>query len=319
MQTCPELSILLVSWNSRELTLECLRSIYRETSQTAFEVIVLDNASQDGSVEAIASEFPQVRIMAEAVNHGFALGTNIQAAAAKGDMLLLLNTDTVVLNGAIDRLMEFSRQRPAAKIWGGRTLFGDGSLNATSCWGSLTLWNQFCLASGLTAAFRRSRLFNPRAYPGWNRDSARPVDIISGCFLLMHREFWNRLGGFDPMFFMYGEDTDLCMRAVSAGASPAITPDATIIHYGGGSTRSHARKICQISAAHISIIKRHFSIATRKPAQVSVIGWVLIRHLAFTLLGVLRPAQFAEQSATWSEAWSKRSEWRNGYCQGNST
>ena len=127
----PELSILLVNWNTRQLTLECLASVIAETTRTEYEIIVVDNGSSDGSAEAIARAFPHVRLIESRENLGFARATNLQACEARGDKLLLLNTDTVVLDGAIDALMEFSRREPQARIWGGRTLFADGSLNAT--------------------------------------------------------------------------------------------------------------------------------------------------------------------------------------------
>ena len=253
----PELSILLVNWNTRDMTLECLRSVYAQTTRTTFEVIVVDNASSDGSAEAIAREFPQVILMAESENHGFGRATNLQAARARGQQILLLNTDTVVLDQAIDALVEFSRRTPQARIWGGRTLFADGSLNPTSCWGRPTPWTQLCFATGLSARFPRSTLFNARAYPGWARDSEREVAIVTGCLLLIDADFWRELGGFDPAFFMYGEETDLCMRAARLGARPMITPDATIIHYGGGSTTSKADKIVRLMACNITLSRKH--------------------------------------------------------------
>src|SRR5690606_28786133 len=137
-------------------------------------------------------------------NHGFAKGNNIAAARARGEYLLLLNPDTVVRDGAIDRLMAFAEREPRARIWGGRTLFADGSLNTSSCWRRMSLWNIFCRTAGLTGVFPRSALFNSEAYGGWDRGTERQVDIVSGCFFLIARADWKRLGGFDPVFAMYG-------------------------------------------------------------------------------------------------------------------
>lgn len=315
-QSQPELSILLISWNTRQMTLDCIASIYAQTSDTNFEVIVLDNASTDGSVEAIREQFPQVVVMAETVNHGFSVGTNLQVPRAWGSKILLLNTDTVVLDRAIDNLMAFSRRQPQAKIWGGRTLFGDLSLNPTSCYGRLTPWNQLSQALGLTALFPRSPLFNPRAYPGWKRDSEREVDIVTGCLLLIEKAFWEELGGFNAGYFMYGDDTDLCARAIALGARPMITPAATIIHYGGGSTRSHTRKICQISAAHIAIIKQHYPRGWRNFGAATIVANVWIRRVGYGLAALLRPSRFGEVAANWRAAWGQREEWRHGYPSG---
>lgn len=311
--TRPKLSILLVNWNTREMTLECLRSIYRETLTTPFEVIIVDNASADGSAEAIAREFPQVRLLAETVNHGFGRATNIQAEVALGEKLLLLNTDTVVLDRAIDHLMAFSHHNPAAKIWGGRTLFGDRTLNPTSCWGRLTPWNQFSQAAGLSALFPNSPLFNPRSYPGWKRDSEREVDIVTGCLLMIERDFWRTLGGFDSRFFMYGEETDLCLRARRIGARPMICPAATIVHYGGGSTSPGADKIVRISAAHISLMDKHFSRLGRWIGHLSIAGGVALRAAAFTVGALIAPGRCAAKGKTWRNAWQRRAEWVRGF------
>ncbi|MCK9543981.1 MAG: glycosyltransferase family 2 protein [Novosphingobium sp.] len=294
------------------MTLDCLRSVYAQTTWTPFEVIVVDNGSGDGSAEAIAREFPQVRLMAEAVNHGFARATNLQARAARAEKLLLLNTDTVVLDHAIDNLVAFSREHPEARIWGGRTLYADGSLNPTSCWGKMTFWTSFTFATGLSAAFPNSRLFNPRAYPGWRRDSIRRVDIVTGCLFLIDRDFWRELGGFDRRFFMFGEEADLCMRAAKKGARPMITPAATVIHYDGGSTRSRAGKLIHTLSSTIGMIDDHFPPLGRGPSRHMIAAAAGIRALAYGLAAKLNRERFGDAAATWTEVWKRRREWRNG-------
>ena len=124
----PDLSILIISYNTREMTLACLRSVAAQT-RTPHEIIVLDNASDDGSAAAIAAEFPDVTLLAETRNHGFARANNLAALQAKGAFLLLLNPDTLVLDGALDKPAGLRAPGPEARIWGGRTVFGDGSLN----------------------------------------------------------------------------------------------------------------------------------------------------------------------------------------------
>ena len=215
----PIVSILVISYNTKAMTLDCLRSIAAETS-VPHEVIVLDNASPDGSAAAIAAALPSTRLIASPENHGFAKGNNIAAGHARGEYLLLLNPDTLVLDGAIDKLVAFARRTPAAGIWGGRTLNADLSLNPMSVFGDQTLWSLFCRATGLTVAFRNSPLFNSEHYGGWARDSERAVQVVQGSFLLIPRRLWDELGGFDLSFVMYGEEADLCRRARARGASP---------------------------------------------------------------------------------------------------
>lgn len=309
----PELSILLVNWNTREMTLECLRSLFRETSRTAIEVILVDNASSDGSAEAIATEFPEVILMAEPVNHGFGRATNLQAKVARGEKLLLLNTDTVVLDGAIDALMDFSRQRPRAMIWGGRTLFADWTLNPTSCWTRPTPWNQFTEALCLSALFPKSRWLNPRTMPGWARDSEREVDIVTGCLLLIGRNLWERLGGFNERYFMYGEEVDLCLRARQFGARPAITPNATIIHYGGGSTTNSSQKICRGSAAQIQLAQDHFPKGWKRFGRWMIQLGIFNREIAFRILAAFRPKRFGPKAEVFRSVWLKRRAWAAGY------
>ena len=206
-------------------------------------------------------------LLAETANHGFAGANNLAARRARGEYLLLLNPDTLVLDGAVDRLLAFARANPRAGIWGGRTLYGDRSLNPASCWGRMTLWNLFCRASGLTGVFPRSELFNSEAYGGWDRGSERAVDIVTGCFLMIRRETWEALGGFDPAFFMYGEEADLCLRARALGAAPRVTPEAEIVHYGGAADTVRADKMVRLLSGKISLIDRHFPAWQRPLAR----------------------------------------------------
>lgn len=309
----PEVSVIVVSFNTREMTLDCLRSVAAQT-RVPHEVILIDNASKDGTAAAVAAGFPDVRLMAEAENHGFARANNIAARVARGEYILLLNPDTVVLDGAIDRLLAFARQEPQAKIWGGRTLYGDGSLNPTSCWGKMTLWSVICSATGLSSAFRRSALFNPEGYGDWQRDAEREVDIVCGAFLLIRREFWNRLGGFDLSYVMYGEEADLCLRARAMGAHPRMTPEATIIHYVGASEQVRGSKIVMLLKAKIRLIRDHFPAWQQGPAQWLFRLWPLSRYGAAAVMARLRGGEGTRLRAQgWKEVWARRAEWWNGW------
>jgi GT2 family glycosyltransferase len=312
----PALSVIVVSYNTRAMTLDCLASL-REQTRADFETIVVDNASTDGSAEAIAGRFPDMTLMAETANHGFAGANNLAARRARGEYLLLLNPDTLVLDGAVDRLLAFARANPRAGIWGGRTLYGDRSLNPASCWGRMTLWNLFCRASGLTGVFPRSELFNSEAYGGWDRDTEREVDIVTGCFLMIRRETWEALGGFDPAFFMYGEEADLCLRARALGAAPRVTPEAEIVHYGGAADTVRADKMVRLLSGKISLIDRHFPAWQRPLARGLFQAWPLSRMIATRALGaVTGRASTRASAASWSEIWARRAEWREGWRTG---
>lgn len=311
--TTPTVSILIVSYNTRNMILEAIRSA-RDQTRTPHEIIVVDNASTDGSPEAIAERFPDLRLMAEAENHGFARANNLAAREARGRFLLLLNPDTVVLDGAIDRLVSFALSRPDARIWGGRTLFADHSLNPASCWAAMSLRSLFYQATGLDSLFRQSGLFNLESYGGWRRDTERGVDIVAGCFLLIERAFWERLGGFDLTYFMYGEEADLCLRARALGARPRITPDAQIIHYAGASETVRADKMVRLLRAKATLIRRHFPSRRRKMGLILLRAWPWSRMLAFGLLVRLSGAErHRVKYETWREVWVRRAEWREGY------
>ena len=147
----------------------------------------------------------------------------------------------------------------------------------------MTLWSLFCRASGLTGLFPRSALFHSEAYGGWARDSVREVDIVTGCLLLIARTTWDRLGGFDRAFTMYGEEADLCLRARALGARPMITPEATIIHYGGASETVRADKMVRLLRAKRELVTRHFGPLSRPLAAGLLMLWPLGRAV---LLGV---------------------------------
>jgi GT2 family glycosyltransferase len=310
MTNSPLVSIIIVSFNTRSLTIECLRSVFAETRNTDFEIILVDNASVDGSGQAIRNEFGHsIKIIELTENIGFAAANNYAAGVANGEFLLLLNPDTVVLDGAIDRLIQFARQNPDAKIWGGRTLFHDRSLNPASCWGKQTVWSLLSQAVGFSSVFRRSNLFNPEGMGGWDRQGQRAVDIVSGCFLLIRREFWERLEGFQSVFFMYGEEADLCLRAQKYGARPMVSSDATIIHYGGASERVRADKIIRLLKAKALLIKIHFPIYMRALGLALLSTWPATRFLVHRMLAYVGRLRSQQQSEVWAEVIRRKGDW----------
>lgn len=309
-----DVSILVVSYNTHAMTAAALDSVLAETKSTSYEIIAVDNASGDGSAAMLQRHPAQPHVIALSDNIGFARANNLAAKSARGRYLLLLNPDTIVRDSAIDKLVRFAILFPKARIWGGRTLFADKSLNPSSCWGRMTVWNLFCRASGLTALFPRSEWFNGEAYGGWSRNTIRDVDIVSGCFFLIEKELWDGLGGFDPLFFMYGEEADLCLRARAFSANPTITPAATIIHYGGASERARSDKMVRLLAAKASLISRHWPSSTAPLGRALLAAWPASRAVATTLYGALTGNAAAQQNAKiWREIWARRSDWRQGY------
>jgi GT2 family glycosyltransferase len=309
MDSILQVSIVIISYNTIDMTLECIRSVYEQTKDLAFELVVLDNDSKDGSAQKIAENFPNVNLIISKENLGFARANNFAAELIKGKYLLLLNPDTVVLDAAIEKIYAFARKNDVHQVYGGRTVFGDYSLNPTSCWKRPTIWSLFCYSTGLASIFRRNRLLDPESYGPWGRDSVREVDIVTGCFLMIEKPLWDQLGGFDPQFFMYGEDADLCLRARQHGARPIITPDATIVHYGGASEKVRADKMVRLLRAKKQLIKKHWS---------SIACWLGLELLRFSVLSRLLACNSFfylgnkgahDKAVQWREVWQRRVEW----------
>lgn len=313
----PQVSVIIISYNTKAMTLDCLASVYAET-KIPFEVIVVDNASTDGSAEAIAAAFPpethpNLTLIAETENHGFGPAHDIALPHVTAEWLLLLNPDTLVLDSAIDVLVTFGERTPEAGIWGGRTLYEDHSLNPTSVWREMTLWSVLCRILGLNVIFAKSDLFNSESFGNWQRDTERDVDIVTGCLFLIRRSFWDQLNGFDPAFTMYGEEVDMCLRAKALGARPRMTPEATIIHYTGASQKVRADKMVRLMRAKIELIRRHFPPTTRALGAWLFGLWPYSRALAWRVLALTKRKGANVKAETWSEIWARRQEWKNGY------
>jgi hypothetical protein len=304
----PDVSILLVTYRCRDEAEACLHSIYDTTSGLDVEVVVLDNASADGTVEMVASTFPDARLIASRENLGFALGVNRAAEEATGEFVLLLNPDTEVHPGAVESLVAFARTNPEHGLYGGRTLDPDGTVNPGSCWGAPSLWSLFCFAALLSTAFKRNRLFDPESLGGWKRDSVREVDIVTGCLLLAPRALWQELQGFDTRFFMYGEDADLSFRARALGYRPAITPDAVVTHEIGVSSATREDKLILLFRGKATLLRKHWR-GPRLPAGLFLLkAGVGVR----ALLAVLGRRNDGRAGA-WPEVWRERRDWLPGY------
>lgn len=220
-------SIIIVNWNTRDLLLQCLRSIRDTTADLAYEVVVVDNASSDGSVAAVEAEFPQARLIANRENRGFGAANNQGAALARGEYLLFLNPDTVVLKGSVASMREFLSVEEQAGVVGCKILNPDGSLQ-TSWWMDFPSVG-WCWKS---AAYLNNR---PQGFHAPAPESANQPAVVShllGACLMMRREVFDELGGFDEKYFLYLEETDLCYRAVLLGKRNYYLPDGSIIHLG---------------------------------------------------------------------------------------
>jgi GT2 family glycosyltransferase len=230
-----KLSIVILCWNDLKVIADCLASIYAGTHSMDFEVIISDNGSTDGSIAFIRNEFPQVQIIENGVNLRFAKGNNVAIRVSRGEYVLILNPDTIIHEGALDKLVLFADRHREAGAFGCRVLNADGTYQG--CIRPMfTLRSEWCAALCLGSLSYFSDWFHPGVYVGWKGDTERTVGWLAGCFILARGDLLKRLGGFDEKFFYYYEDTDLCRRIWEAGYSILYTPEVTITHLGGQST-----------------------------------------------------------------------------------
>ena len=231
----PTLSIAIVNWNTKAMLLEALDSIYDFPPQFRFEVIVVDNASSDGSAEAVRTNFPQVKLIPNTDNKGYAEGNNQAIERSSGDFVLLLNPDVILPEGGLQCAVEFMRDRPKAGALGVRQVHPDGKLQR-SVRGFPTpaavLWELI----GLSRLLPRSRRFGAYRMTWFAYDKVEEVDQPMGTFLMMRREALKEVGALDLQFPIFFNEVDWCLRCKRAGWRIYFTPDVEIIHYGGAST-----------------------------------------------------------------------------------
>ncbi len=222
----------MVTRQAKSVLRDCLDSIYRNT-RLPFEIIVVDNDSRDGTLEMLQAEFPQVSVICNNYNAGFTRPSNQALAASHGKFALLLNDDTIVLPGALDRLVAFMQACPEVGICGPKVLNRDGTLQKQCRRSYATPWDLFCYFSGLDRHFPKSRLFGRYLMTYADEDAMLQVDAISGSCMLIRREVIDRVGMLDEQFFAYQEDADYSFRVKKAGWKIMYYPEAQIVHYGG--------------------------------------------------------------------------------------
>lgn len=229
------LSIIIVSWNVQGDLRNCLQSLLEGNAEVAAEVIVVDNASVDGTVAMLRSDFPTVHLVANADNRGFAAGNNQGLPLARGQWLLLLNPDTLVPAGGLEALLAFAAQHPEAGVIGPRLLNADGSLQH-SCRRFPTIWAALFRHTFLGRLFPRAHWMQEYLMAEWCHDTPREVDWVSGACLLISRQAYTRVGQLDEGFYWGSEDVDYCYRVHQAGYQVLYTPEPAVTHLIGRST-----------------------------------------------------------------------------------
>lgn len=231
-----DLSIIIVSRNTGEMLRRCLASLSAGTGGLACEVVVVDNASRDGSPEVVRTEFPRALLIANDTNAGFGRACNQGMARTTGEYILLLNADTQVVGTAIPTMVAFMRAHAEVGALGCRLLNADGSFQA-SCRRFPTLRTEVWERTGLSRLFPRSPLFAAYRMAGADFGQAQEVDQLMGACLLLRRAALEAVGPMDEGFFLYYEEVDLCFRLKQAGWKIYYLPEAQVIHHGGQSSQ----------------------------------------------------------------------------------
>lgn len=229
-------SIVIVSFNTVDLLDQCLESIERCESEYDLDVIVVDNGSHDGSADLVADRYPGVRLLRNADNLGFSKATNQGIRISDADYVLLLNSDTVVLPGSIDRVVEHLEAHPEVGIVGCKVLKPDGTLDAPCRRSFPTPENSLYQRLGLTRLFPKSRRFAAYYLSYLDPDETASIDCLMGAYMMIRRAVVDRVGLLDEDCFFYAEDIDYCYRTKQAGWEIVYFPEVTIIHHRGAST-----------------------------------------------------------------------------------
>lgn len=281
-ENTPLVSVIIVNYNTRAQLARCLDSLRAACEAVAMEILVADNGSADGSPAMVATEYPEARLIPLQENLGFARANNLAARLAQGRYLLLLNSDATVKPGTVPGLVAFLEANPEAGIAAPRLRNPDGSYQPSVRTFPCPL-NLFLEATALDRLVRRT------AHGGFAGDATRPVEYASGAALMIRRRLWQALGGFDESFFFYGEDADLCYRALAEGAQTWFVHTVEVVHEGGASSSSlgpHAA--VEGYRAYLLFIRKHAGAGAVVWARLWVLLGAGLRVLACAL-----PAAFA--------------------------
>ncbi len=289
-EEAPDISVAVVSYNTRDLLRACLRSLQARQAEgeAALEVIVADNGSRDGSAEMVRAEFPAVRLVEAGGNVGFGRANNAALQGARGRCVCLVNSDAEVLPGALSASLAYLDAHPDVGLAGGQLLWPDGRLQTS--WGD---------DPTLAGVFREQTFLGVlpgelrRAAPGPLANGPRDVDQICGAFMLIRRDAWRQVGGFDPHYFMYNEDVDLNVRLRRAGWRVVFLPQARITHHLGASSSADWRKRARMVSAYNESRYYYFGRFGGPGAAARLKSYCLlgaaIRLTAWTLLAPVKP------------------------------
>jgi hypothetical protein len=282
-----DISVVIVAWNAQRYLELCLESLIAAPPRRSLEVIVVDNASTDGTVEMIEGRYPWVKLIKSPENLGFSKGNNVGIRQCTGRYIGLVNPDVQVLPGCLDALVDFLEQNPRVGNVGPRVLNPDMTLQS-SCRRFPTLWNNFCSATSLASIFKSSRFFAGEHMYYFPHDRTMAVNILVGCFSMIRRETFDAVGLLDECLFMYGDDVDWCRRCWKAGWEVVFFPGAQAIHDRGKTTSPYP---VRFALAQQKSVLYYWSKYHSFLGVLGIRGIILFHHLLRYCLAVVSSAR----------------------------
>jgi GT2 family glycosyltransferase/lipopolysaccharide/colanic/teichoic acid biosynthesis glycosyltransferase len=287
-----DVSVIIVNYNVRDFLHQALVSIQKALEGIRSEIVVVDNASDDGSAEMVRRQFPRVKLIINASNFGFAKANNIALKQTRGKFLLLINPDTIVQEDTIRVMVDFLNNHPEVGLAGCKILNPDGSIELACRRSFPTPWIAFSKIFGLSKLFPKTKLFGKYNLTYLNIEETNPVEAVSGSFMMVRKETLKQVGGLDENFFMYGEDLDWCYRIHQAGWQIYYVHSTQIVHYKGESTRrSNMDEIYTFYEAMRLFVDKH----VRSSSLFSMVLRMSIALVSFAafLNSILRPLKIA--------------------------
>ncbi|MEN6373602.1 MAG: glycosyltransferase family 2 protein [Smithella sp.] len=284
-----DLSVIIVNWNTKNLLVACLDSLSDQQSTYKIEIIVVDNASHDGSIEIVKEKYSHVILIRNARNLGFGKANNIGIKQSRGRYICLLNSDVRVLPDVLQSLINFMDQNKSIGISGPKTLSPDLSIQST-CRKLPNLWTIFCESCCLNKLFPKSDIFSDDQMKFFNHNTVRKVEGLAGCCLMIRKTALDRVGLFDEQFFIYFEETDLCKRFGQAGWDIVFFPDVSLVHHhGGSSSKDPIRFNIEYMKSQIKYWKKHNSSITVTTLQFILLMQHSIRLILRSIFYIFTP------------------------------
>jgi GT2 family glycosyltransferase len=290
-----DLSIVIVSWNTKKYVEECLASLHAIDGNLSVEIIVVDNDSADGTPEMIRTQFPNVKLIQTGANLGFSGGNNVGLKAVRGRYICLINSDVNVPPDCLPKMHSFMEQQPAIGLLGPGMLRPDGRVYRSGM-RFPSLWNLLLRALFLDSLFKNSRVFGGFLMKDFHFDRTIDIDVLNGWFWMARREALEQVGPLDDRFFMYGEDVDWSKRFHLAGWRVVFYPEAQALHYGGASSaNAPSRFVVEMQRANLQFWKKYHG-------RLSVFVYLLIACLSYAIRATAWGFLYVTRSSSRSRA-----------------